>query len=199
MKKSILSVAAGVVAFVFFAATTSYAATQSVAVTVNAQVQSALTFNVVLMKVDPANNNAESNSASMNFGQLKPNQFGGLDAAQYFKVYMTANTQSLPYTITQNGSAVSNGTVNLPANACKVTPAYNAADNGNQTNPGTLGTAGTWVGNRTLYTSDAAGSVRTITAFYGLVGDPAAGAGNFVPGGQASGNYAGTVTFTVTA
>jgi hypothetical protein len=135
----------------------------------------------------------------MAFGDLKKNGFGGLDAPQYFKVYMTANTQSLPYTISQNGTSVSNGTATMPNGACKVTPTYNAADNGGAALVGTLGTAGTWVGTRTLYTSNATGATRTISSFYGLIGDPAQGAGNFVPESQAAGNYSGTVTFTVTA
>lgn len=198
MKKSILRIAAATLALAFTMLPNSFAVTQTTTVSVSAQVQSALAFDVILMKVNPTTN-AETASASMAFGDLKKNGFGGLDAAQYFKVYMTANTQSLPYTISQNGTAVSNGTTTLPNNACKVTPSYNPADNGNAALVGTLGTAGTWVGNRTLYTSNATGAVRTITGFYGLIGDPSTGAGNYVPESQATGNYAGTIVFTMTA
>jgi hypothetical protein len=198
MNKSTLRIASAALALALTMLPNAFAATQTATVSVSAQVQSALSFDVILVKVNPVTN-AESGSASMQFGELKKNGFGGLDASNFFKVYMTANTQSLPYTITQNGTAVSNGTTTLPNNACKVTPTYNPADNGGATNPGTVGTSGTWVGNRTLYTSNAAGAVRTISAFYGLVGDPSTGAGNFIPESQATGNYAGTIVFTMTA
>lgn len=174
------------------------AETQSAAVTVNAQIGTGLSLTVVLNRVDPANNNAETPMASMNFGEMKPNVFGGMDAPYYFKAYINANSQSKPYTLTQNGSPVSNGSTALPQGACKVTPTYNAGDNGGASSVGTLGSTGTWVGNRTLYTSDTAGSMRTVTVYYGLIGDPAAGAGNFIPSNQASGSYSGTITFTVT-
>jgi hypothetical protein len=122
-----------------------------------------------------------------------------MDAPYYYKAYINANTQALPYTITQSGTSVSNGTASLPANACRLVPTYNPVDNGGAPLVGALGTAGTWVGTKTLYTSDAGGAARTITAVYGLVGDPATGAGNFIPPTQAAGNYTGTVTFTLTA
>lgn len=198
MKKSILKIGSAALALALTMLPNSYAATQSATVSVSAQIQSALTFDVKLYSVNPTTF-AETATASMAFGELKKNGFGGLDAAQYFKVYLTANSQGLPYTITQNGTTVSNGTATLPNNACKVTPSYESGSNGGAALVGTVGTAGTWVGNRTLYTSNSSGAVRTINAYYGLVGDPAQGAGNFVPENQASGTYSGTVVFTVTA
>lgn len=181
------------------------AATQSAALSVSAVVQSSLTLNIVLNRVDPASGDAESPTTSMNFGSLTPDSNGGMKVPYYFKAYINANTQSLPYTITQSGTPVSNGSATLPTTACRVVPTYNPTDNGGAPLVGTLGSPGSWVGPRTVYTSDAAGSPRTVSVVYALIGDPAYGGGlngeplNFIPNTQPAGAYGGSVTFTLTA
>lgn len=176
------------------------AATSSVQVSVNANVQSALTLNAAIVQNDGG---VTSNVASMNFGQLTPTGFGGLSSTRFFTVYLTASTQTLPYTITQTGTALTAGSATIPAGASKVTPVYAATDNGGAAIPSgaSLGTAGTWVAsNKTIYTSESSNAQqRTIQAIYGLQSDPTLGAGNFVPSSQAAGGYAGTITYTVTA
>ena len=181
----------------------SWAATQSQSVTASASVQSALNLQVTITETVNGTQSSTPLSA-MNFGQLTANQFGGMDPAsgRFFTVYLTGQTQTLPYVISQTGAALSNGATTLPTGAQFVVPVYNPSDNGNATLPAgaVLGTNGTWVAtNKTLYDSENTNAqARTIQAQYYLRGDPALGAGNFIPSSQASGNYTGQITYTIT-
>jgi hypothetical protein len=194
--KKILSLA---LAILVFAPSFAHAATTSNAVSVNASVQSALALDTVIIQHEGT---TDSNVASMNFGQLTPTGFGGLQSTRFFTVYLTARTQQNAYVVSQTGQSLTNGTTTLPAGAQRVTPIYVAADNGGAAMPvgAALGTAGTWVAtNKTLYDSENTNAAeRTIQAIYGLQADPALGAGNFVPANQPAGNYTGTITFTAT-
>lgn len=116
---------------------------------------------------------------------------------------ITVNSHGLQYTITQTGSALSNGVTTLPAGACTVVPVYAALDNGGATLPAgaDLGDAESWVAtDKVIYTSEAGlAEARTVQAIYSITDDPIAGATSAVPVGQSGGVYTGQVTFTVTA
>ncbi len=184
----------------------SFAATTSTpAITTSASVASALTLTVVIKK----NDFAGALITAMNFGQLVNIGTGtlrssatGTTGTGNAAAFISANSQGLPYTLTQTGTAMSNGITTLPAGACTVVPVYAAADNGGAVLPAgaVVGTAGSWVGTRTLYTSEAGTAAgRTIQAHYSVTDDPAAGATTGVPLSQAAGTYSGTVTISVTA
>ncbi len=116
-------------------------------------------------------------------------------------MFISANSHGVPYTVTQTGTALSNGTTTLPAGACNVVPVYSANVNGGLPMPAgaSLGTAGSWIAvNKTLYTSGPTGALRTFEAYYSITDDPAAGATGSVPLFQQAGNYSGTVTITAT-
>lgn len=204
MKKLMTIAMLGVTALAF-SLPYALAATQSTApITTTAVVSSSLTLSVLMKKND-------SNGAtvtSMNYGQLSDIGTGtlrssptGTTGTGSVVAYITANSQGLPYTITQTGTTISNGTTTLPNGALAVTPVYATQDNGGAAKPAAavVGSAGTWVGTRTLYTSEAAGALRTIQAHYAITDDPAAGATTGVPLNQQAGTYNGTVTITVTA
>ncbi len=98
------------------------------------------------------------------------------------------------YQITQTGTTLTKGSDTMPAGAQVVVPVYSPADNGGAAFVGTMGTKGSWVGTRTLYTSDAIGSERVCQNIYSITSDPAAGATAAVPSSQPAGVYAATVT-----
>ena len=182
-----------------FAATTSTAP-----IAASATIPSALSLSVVMKK----NDFAGATITTMAYGNLvnigtntlrsSPTSTTGTGAVAAF---ITANTQGLPYDLTQDGTAMSNGVVSLPTGALIVKAIYNAADNASAAQPvgSTTPSSGgvSWVGTRTLF-HDPTGSLRTVTAFYSVTDDPAAGATAGVPLNQAAGTYNGTVTFTVT-
>ncbi|MBI4353500.1 MAG: hypothetical protein HY593_06230 [Candidatus Omnitrophica bacterium] len=191
---------------VLTAAVPAFAASTSVGpVTVSASVDQVLTLTVVMKK----NNSSGATITSMDFGKLVDVGTGTLRSSATSTTgtgsavaFITANSSSLPYTITQTGTALTSGVNTLPTGASTVVPVYAAADNGGQGMPGgaSLGSAGTWAAaNKVIYTSDAAGAVRTIQAGYSITDDPAAGSTAPVPLNQAAGTYTGQVTFTVTA
>lgn len=179
--------------------------------TVSASVDGGLTLSVALKK----NSSTGTTITSMDFGKLT--QFDWTDPISgavsstlrssatsttgtgNVTCMISANSHGIPYTITQTGTAMSNGTTTIPSGACPVTTAYSPLDNAGAGLVGSLGTKGTWVGTRTLYTSDSVGSIRAFQAIYSVTDDPAAGASSAVPLSQAGGTYNGTVTFTVTA
>ncbi len=181
------------------------ASSSTAPITTSATVAQALTLNVLLKK----NDSAGATISSMNFGQLvdigtgtlrsTPTSTTGTGAVAAF---ISANSQGLPYTITQVGTGMSNGSASLPSGALNVVPVYAAADNGGAVLPAgaSIGPKGSWVGTRTLYTSESGTAAsRTIQAIYSVTDDPAAGATSGVPQSQAAGTYTGTVTITVTA
>ena len=115
-------------------------------------------------------------------------------------VLISGVSSGLPYTITETSAApLTSGTNTVPPGACVVTPVYADADNGGASLVGALGTPGSWVGTRILYTSDAIGSIRTIQAHFAVVDTGTPGATENVPLNQPAGTYTGTVTFTVSA
>ena len=184
-----------------FAATVS-----SSPVPVSASVDGALSMTMTMKK----NDFNGATVTSMDFGRLVDIGTGTLRSSSTsttgtgaVDVFLSANSHGLPYTITQTGTALSNGSVNLPAGACVVTPVYAAPDNGGASMPpgAVLGPKESWVANnKVLYTSESGtAAMRTIEAFYSITDDPAAGSTASVPPNQPSGTYTGTVTFTVTA
>jgi hypothetical protein len=205
-------VAAMIVAILVASSSVSFAATQSTpAINVSASVTSTLTISADLFKNSVSAANDIANTA-MPFGTLNTNLGGGNTSNNLRStvngstgvgsvvVLLNAVSSGLPYTISQTGTPMTGpGGVVLPAGACTVVPVYSSADNGGAAEVGTKGTAGSWVGSRNIYTSNAAGDLRTIQAHYSITDDPAAGATTGVPLNQAAGAYTGTVTFTVTA
>ena len=182
--------------------------------TVSASVDGSLSLSVALRK----NTSTGPIVSSMDFGKLV--EFSSTDPIDPTKVYkalrssatsttttgnvtamVNANSHGLPYTITQTGTALASGADSIPAGACSVITAYSTLDNGGAAEVGTrsLASGGSWVGTKTLYTSDGLGSIRTFQAIYSITDDPAAGATTAVPINQKGGTYSGTVTFTVTA
>lgn len=116
---------------------------------------------------------------------------------------ISANSHQLPYTISQTGTQLTAGSNQIPTGPCVVTPVYATQDNAGLAMPASakLADGGTWVGSRTLYTSESGlAAQRQIQAHYSITDDnvntKATGA---VPANQAAGNYAATVTITVTA
>ena len=183
-----------------------FAAAQSAGpFTASASVSSGRTLSVILKK----NSFSGATITNMDFGQLVPDGFSNLVSSASgttgtgaVNAFITANSQGLPYTITQTGTPLSNGTTTLPTGALALVPVYAAADNGGLAQPvgSTLGPKASWVGNRTIYTSESGvAALRTIQAFYSVTADPAIGTAPFVPSTQQAGNYTGTVTITVTA
>lgn len=204
--KKLLSIALVAVA-VLSGATPSFAASVSNGpINMSASVPGALTLSLVLKK----NDFAGAVVTSMDFGELVNVGTGTLRSSTTsttgtgaVAAFISANSQGLPYTIKQTGTALSNGTTTLPSGACVVKPVYAAADNGGQAQPAgaVLGTGGSWVAtDKVLYQSETGtAAIRTIQAYYSVTDDPAAGATTGVPINQAPGSYTGTVTITVTA
>lgn len=103
-----------------------------------------------------------------------------------------------PYTISQTGTALTKGADVIPAGACVVNNAYSPLDNGGGALDGTLGTGGSWVGTRLLYTSHASGQEEVFQSHYAITSDPAANATAAVPSSQPAGAYTASVTFNAT-
>jgi hypothetical protein len=191
----------------FLLATPSFAATASSGpIPVSAIVDGSLSLSVQMKK----NGSLGPAISSMAFGTLEDIGTGTLRSSEdgstgtgNVTVMLSANSHGLRYTITQTGTALSNGTATLPAGACTVVPLYIAADNAGLTKPAAavVGTPGTWVAtNKVLYQSETGvAAQRTIQAIYSITDDEDAGATTGVPTSQPGGTYNGTVTFTVTA
>lgn len=117
-------------------------------------------------------------------------------------VFYGASTQGAPYTISQTGTPMTGpGGATLPVGNLIVVPVYAPEDNGGAALPtgASVGTRGSWVGTRTIYTSGPTAAARVVQAFYSITDDPAAGAVGGITSAQAAGAYSGTVTFTLTA
>jgi hypothetical protein len=202
LKMMALAVGVMVIAAPAFAATVS-----SGPVNVNASVNGDLSMTLTLRQ----NSSTGAVVSSMDFGQLVESVPGELRSSSTSTTgtgsvvaSITANSHGVPYSIKQTGTALSNGTVTIPAGACTVVPVYATQDNGGASLPSgaALGTAGTWVASdKVLYTSEttSTAALRTIQNHYSVTGDPAAGATAAVPVNQPGGSYSSTVTFTVTA
>lgn len=172
--------------------------------TTRAEVEGGMTINVELHK----NSSTGAVVTSMDFGTLEDIGTGTLRSSPTgstgtgnVTALVSANAQGLPYEIRQTGTALSNGTTNLPAGACTVVSIYEPLDNGGAGLPSgaTLGTAGSWVAtDKVLYHSDSAGALRTIQAIYSITDDDDAGSTDIVPLTQPGGIYNGVVTFTAT-
>ena len=207
MKKLITAFVFGAIILSSVAPAAFAASISTSAIATSASVNGALSMTVELRK----NDFSGAVITSMDFGQLADIGTGnlrssptGTTATGAVRALITANSHGLPYTITQTGTAMSNGTTTLPSGACVVKPIYVAADNASAAQPvgSTVGTAGTWVAtNKVLYQSETGtAAMRAIDAFYSITDDTAAGASlPVVSLGQAGGTYTGTVTITVTA
>lgn len=182
----------------------SAATVSSAAVPVSVIVDGSLSMNLTLRK----NSSTGAVISGMNFGELKEVVPGTLRTSTTSSTgtgnvtaVISANSHSLPYIITQSGTVLTNGSSTIPAGACTVVPVYATQDNGGASLPSgaSLGSAGSWVGNKTLYSSESSNAaIRVFQAIYSVTDDPAAGATGAVPVNQATGTYTGTVTFTVT-
>jgi hypothetical protein len=206
MSRSFISVLLLVGMCAFFAPSADAATATAGPFVTQASVAGGLTLAVVMKK----NDFNGATIPSMDFGQLtnigtgtlrsSPSSTTGTGAVDCF---ITANSQGLPYTITQTGTAVANGAAVLPAGACVVKAVYAAADNGGLAMPSgaLLGTASSWVSTGKLIYQSETGTalMRTVQAFYSITDDTTAGATSSVPLSQTAGTYSGTVTFTVTA
>ena len=204
--KKLIATATLIVTVLTFASPSVFAATSSSGpYTVSASVDGTLSMSVVVRK----NSSVGAIITAVDFGKLVDIGANTLRSAatsttgtRNATAMITANSHGLPYTITQTGTTLSNGTTTLPSGACTVVPVYATQDNGGLAKPAgaVVGTAGSWVGTRTLYTSETGiAAMRTIQAVYSITDDPIAGATSAVPLNQAGGNYSGTVTITVTA
>ena len=175
---------------VLLASQYAYAATQTTgAIPTSASVDGALSMTVVMKK----NDSAGATVTSMDFGKLVDIGTGTLRSSATsttgtgaVDVFITANSNGLPYTISQTGTAMSNGATTLPSGACNFVPVYAAADNGGAAMPAgaALGAKGTWVSGsaKNIYVSETGtAAMRTIQAFYSITDDSAAGATTGVP------------------
>ncbi len=206
--KQLTKITAVVAAILFLASPIAFAATQSSApISISAQVNGTLSIAVNLFRnsVSAANDIPDT---AMSFGTLLDDDanntlrstIAGSTGTASVVALISANSSGLPYTISQtSASALTSGSNIIPSGATTVVPVYAPADNAGLPLVGSMGTMGTWVGSRTLYTSDGVGTIRTIQAHYSITDDPAAGSTAIVPLSQAAGTYTGTVTFTVTA
>ncbi len=199
----VLGMIAGFVSPAVMAATTTTGS-----ISIGADVASAVALNVVMKR----NDFNGATVTSMDFGRLVtlPLTGGGTTGLRSSATsttgtgavvaFITGNSQGASYTIKQDGTPMKFGTIELPSGACNVVPLYIKADNAGADLPtgASAGTPGSWVGSRTLYTSGPTGALRTVTAFYSVTDDPAAGATASVPTSQAAGSYTGSVTFTMT-
>ena len=182
----------------------------------SASVSGALTLDVVLKK----NGFNGDVITSMDFGTLKElsvtnpttgavsktlrSSASGSTGTGAVAAFITANSHGLPYAITSTGSALTNGSgATIPTGACTVVPVYAKEDNGNLDKPSgaELGTPGSWVGTRTLYTSErGTAAIRSIQAYYSITDDLVAGATAAVPISQPGGSYGNSnIVITVTA
>lgn len=182
---------------------------------VSASVDGSLTLSANLFKALPNNGGPGASITSFAFGQLQEVTFENPNGPPFRELrssdtgtgalmgagvaLLSANSHGVPYTIRQEGTALTSGANTIPTGACVVNTAYSTEDNGGQALVGSLGQGGPWNVQRTLYTSNAAGDIRTMQAYYSVTGDPAANATAAVPVTQPAGNYAATVTFTAVA
>lgn len=170
-----------------------------------ANVGGGLSLQVVIRK----NNSAGAIITSMDFGQLEDIGTGTLRSSATGSTqtgdavaFITPNAHGLPYTVTVDGTQMSNGTTTLPDGALCVAPVYATQDNGGASQPAgsVLGSAGSWVGTgKVIYQSESGvAEGRTVQGHFSITDDPAAGSTASVPLSQAAGDYTGTVTITVT-
>jgi hypothetical protein len=202
MKKATIASILAIFAF----SVPAYAATITKTVNTSATVATVFTMDVKLFKndIDGADVTAGNampfgTLADIGTGTLRSNNNVPANTGAYL-AYITVNSQSKPWTLTQTGTNMTSGANTLESGSLVVGPVYVPSDNGGVTD-GTLGTKGTWVAtNKSLYTSTAAGPIRTIRAYYSITDDPAAGAtAPNIPLNKPAGTYTGTVTFTATA
>lgn len=186
----------------------AFAETVNKVVDTSAKVDGALTMNVLLFKNDITGTNITAGNkmdwgtlVDIGTGTLRSSATGDTGTGAVL-AYITVNSHSRPWTLKQTGTDMTKvgGTEKLEVGSLAVAPVYIASDNGGVTD-GTLGTKGTFVAaDKTLFTSAANGSIRTIRAYYSITDDPAGGgAAPNIPLGKLAGTYDGTVTFTATA
>lgn len=200
------------VAVIVLAGTAPYASAAqftSPAKTVTANVPSTLSLNIVLKRNDFAGTIIQNmdfgNLVDIGTGTLRSSPTGTTGTGAVYAAITPVVQGGLPYTITQDGSPMSNGTTTLPTGPLVVKAVYEPLDQTPSGSPQPAGSTtptqagASWVGTRTLYTSGGTGAIRTVTAFYSITDDALAGSTGSVPTTQAPGSYTGTVTFTLTA
>ncbi|MBI4598329.1 MAG: hypothetical protein HY737_08030 [Candidatus Omnitrophica bacterium] len=165
---------------------------------------------------------------SMNFGNLSrrtesicpgndcdgdgvQNEPLALAGDKFFKVFCGANTSRRSYTLAHQTSAagLTNGTNNLNG-AWVVVPVQATTGDGLTSVGGVMGNCDRALGNKTLYTSAAAGTAGVVELVY-AIGDRSPHVGSTlahcssvpagfapIPPDQQAGAYAGTVTWTLT-
>lgn len=124
---------------------------------------------------------------------------GALFSPRHFQVFCGMNTSGQPFTVTQTAGSLTSSSATLPDGAWIFTPLNGVGGDPNNSLPGSIGSQGTAAQSDALwYQSDFNGTGTTISATYGITNDPANGAFEFIPPGQAAGSYATTVTWTLT-
>jgi len=200
---------------VALAATT---ASVNVSADVSEQLELVVTLKRVVDSQDPGTEGTDV--TSMGFGSLTDTFADGTNAGSlfsrtWFAAFLVAKTSGRPYVIRQSSDGLTSGSNTIPTNAYLMIPDYEPNDlftwpggsaaQGAQPTGSTLGSAGPATGlNKTVYTSGSAGLSRIIRCYYtvtngykadgstwdGFSGDP-------ISLDQPSGNYSGTVTYSV--
>jgi hypothetical protein len=203
--------------------TAASAATEK-SISVSAEIpQSAPQVSVTILKFtdgDPDQNPWTNSQVveSMDFGQLtyllSDNSNAGLFySAAGFCVVVSAEPFGRPYSIISSCNGVSSGSNYLKPGNFGLVPVYSSTDKwvyngvskaqGDMPSGATLGTAGTGVGDKVIYSSESTdATARIIQAYYGLPPYKAGGAAPFpgyepIPLTQNAGGYSATVTITI--
>ena len=222
MKKLMTIVTLLVTAFALVSPSAFAVTVNSPAIPISASVDGSLTLSVTLFK-DSATGPTGSALSSINFGQLqvfvntstsgqtlRSSDTGTGAVMGGVVALVSANSHGLPYVITQNGTSLTGTGGTIPTGACRVVPVYSSTDQLGGVPQGTIpvgasvGPKASWVGTRTIYTSETGtAALRIAQAHYSITDDPGAYPVVTTPTAvlttQAGGSYSGSVTFTVTA
>ncbi len=185
---------------------------------VSASVDGSLTLTVALFK-DSLSGPTGPQISAINFGQLQVftntstggqtlrSSDTGTGAVMGGAVaLLSANSHGAHYTISQTGTALTNGTDTVPSGACRMVPVYSTGDllggnpQGSIPAGASVGSPATWVSStgNTIYNSESSNAaVRIVQAHFSVTDDPTTGATAAVPTSQPGGSYGATVTFTV--
>ena len=197
-------------AFLIAVSPSAYAATATQAVNAQAVVDGTLTITVKLFKNDITGTDITASNKfdygtlqNLGTGTLKSSSTGTGAIMAAGLALITVNSHGLAWSLTETGTNMTSGANTLPVGSLAMNPTYVASDNGGVTD-GTMGTKASWFNAtaKTLYTSTAAGPLRTIRVYHAITDDPTAGAESakgLIPLDQKAGTYTGSVTYTATA
>lgn len=193
-------------------------ATVGVTADVDEQLELTIWIKQVQDEQDPGTEGTEV--TSMSFGALTDtfadgSPAGNLFCRTWFAVFMIPSTSGRAYIVRQTSNRLTSGANSIPDNCFMMSPDYQRLDEWQWTGgsaaqgpmPGgaSLGSPGSAVGsNKTIYTSEAAGSSRIIRCYYSITngyqadGTPRPGfSGEGIPLDQSAGHYTASVTFSV--